>query len=181
MALKNFIKEGSYLTFERIDYSKILKILNANIIVFKDDTKQEVILRTSISIAGINGCIDIKKAITTEDELMEMAPEYLDLKEEEAIYIDIENPESEYAQQANKKTIIRQENGNILLHSPIYIYNPETKKTYERQIDDSFKELDDYDIKTGRQFDVVIDSSNIIGSLYEILKRQIIYKDCIDA
>lgn len=181
MALKNFIKEGSYLTFERIDYSKILRVLNANIVVYNDDTKQEIILRTSISITGINGYTDIKSTITTEDELMEMAPEYLDLKENESIFINIESPESEYAQQVNNKAIIRQENGNIIIHFPMYIYKLDNKKTYERQTDNSFKELDDYDVKTGRQFDLIVDSSNIVGSLYEILKRQIIYKDCIDA
>ena len=51
-----------------------------------------------------------------------------------------------------------------MIHSPVYIYKPETKKTYERQIDDSFKELDDYDVKTEKQFDLIVDSSNIIGS-----------------
>jgi hypothetical protein len=181
MALKNFLKEGSYLTFERIEYSKINKTLICSVIVYEDETKQNVLLRYSENIEGINESIDVKDIIYTEDELMDVAPEYIGLKEGEGIFIKIKDPISEYTQQVTNKVIMRQPSGKIIFHTPIYIYNLKTKETYERQLDDTFEVIDDYDIKTNRQFDLKIDSSNPIKSFYEVIKRKPIFKDCIDA
>ena len=99
MALKNFIKQGTYLTFERIDYSKIGRYLQANIVVYADETKSEAILQTSIYIGGSYEALPIKKTIRTEDELMDEAPEYLGINTDEAILIAIDNPTSDYAKQ----------------------------------------------------------------------------------
>ena len=181
MALKNFIKEGSYLTFERIDYSKINKILICSVIVYEDETKQNVLLKYNENIEGINEAFSIKSIIYTEDELMDTAPEYIDLNPGEGIFIKIKDPISEYTQQVTNKVIVRQPNGKIIFYSPIYIYDEKTKETYERQSDDTFKTIDEYDVKTDIQFDLKIDSSNPIKSFYEVIKRKPIFKDCIDA
>ena len=180
MALKNFIKQGTYLTFERIDYSKTGRYLQANIVVYADETKSEAILQTSIYIGGSYEALPIKKTIRTEDELLDEAPEYLGINTDEAILIAIDNPTSDYAKQINNFIIYKAPDNQVSIQSPLYIYDIESDSVLERRIN-KFEKIDDFVIKTRQQFEKYIDSSNIVKSFYEILKRMPLYKDCEDA
>ena len=181
MALKNFIKEGTYLTFERIDYSKLNKHLAANIIVYADDTKQEIVLQTSLNVCSNVIATPIVDVITSEDALMDEAPEYLSLDPDESILIEIDNPECEYAKYINGFVMSRNSDGGLSVMCPLYLED-KNHDIYERDdLTKKFVKMDKYIIKTSQQFDRAIDSSNIVKSFYEILKRMPLYKDCIDA
>ena len=172
MALKNFIKQGTYLTFDRIEYNKSNNYIQANIVVYADETKKEVVLQTSMYVGGAYEALPIKKVVKTEDELMDEAPEYLSLEPNEAMLIELDSATTEYSEHINNFVIYRTPDNNISIQSPLYLFDINTKEVLER--DDAgkkFIKLDKYIIKTKQQFDNAVDTPNIVKSFYEILKK----------
>lgn len=181
MALKNFLKQGSYLTIERIEFSKTSRYLAANIIVYNDETKKEVLLQTSVCVGGNYDAIPVSKIFTDEDALMDEAPEYIGLKKGEGYLVQINDPISDYAKHVNDLVIFRDVEETVSLISPAFIYNTVEDACYEKISERKFIKLDNYNIKTSNQFNKFVDSSNIIKSFYEVLKRMPIYSGCEDA
>jgi hypothetical protein len=177
MALKNFLKEGSYTRIERIDYSKHRRTLAFNIIVYSDDTLSEVLLETSMSLHGSYDVSTVNKILSTEEELYNEAPEYLNMKDSEIYLLSIESPLTEYANQLNNKIVFKL-NDKITFGSPQFIYLSDTKETLERSYDGTYKKVPDDKIKTFTQFDNTFKPDTLISDTYNYLKSLYIYSDC---
>lgn len=180
MAIGNFIKEGSYTVFERLDYSKLNRFISANIIVFEDNQKKEVLLRTSVSVNGFEEAIEVKGIVNSEERAMESAPEFIDLiDDKECVLIDIDGDiKSDYIRQINRR-VIRREGERIQVLSPTHIIMKDSGETFERVDNDKYVLMSKFNVKTDKQFDTVFDASNPVGSLYEYLMNQKAYEGCV--
>ncbi len=177
MALMNFLKEGTYVYVEHFAYSKQKR--TAHFVVTVKD-KDEVIFSSPMNVTANSQAVVIDKTITLTDELLDLAPEYLNMKVGENYLIKIDNPTTDYIIDINNKIVSKNEY-RVLITVPTYYYDPKSQETYKYDESTGYVKLPRYSIQTTQQFDNWFDSTNVLKSIYEYLKMQPAFANCIDA
>lgn len=178
MALKNFMKGGVYVRIERVDYSKQGYKISGNIAIYEDDTATNKLFETQVTLNASGGnYANVDRIITTEDDLLLEAPEFIDILNGENVLIELDKKaKSDYAEDMDG-TIISKTDDVLSFSKYQHIKKPDG--IFYTKEDDVYTVLTDVVIP--EQFEEIISPTNIIESLYNYMKTLPAYSDCIDA
>lgn len=162
MAIKNFIINGSYSRIERFDYSKHFRFINVGLAIYEDSTLTRCITTVQLQINGCYIPTYFSGYITDEETLLDPSLITCD-----KYFVNIADPQNDFAKNVNHKLIYRSQDDRIILEQPEYYYSVSESKYY-RFINDSLTELNT--ICTNQQFDDYFKvTENLIKLTYKYL------------
>lgn len=179
MAIRNFVKNGTYSRIETFSYSKHSRQASANFVVYEDETLERKLLSNQYHIDCSCAAVETGKIIEANELLDVMLPDYGPLKNGDTrlIMIPEGDPslENDFIAQVNTRVVTRS-NGQLLYLEPLYVLAEGV--LYKRKANGKLRVCKD--VETAQQFDVIFSNNSLLNDMYKIIKNRPEFSGCID-